>query len=164
MKPSLFLRRMPVFALAAALLAVASCGNTGKLSGKVIYQGNPVPRAKIQFLCDNGKLLDATSDDNGFYTVKGVPIGRVRVGVKNFTEGMAEGMAQFMQQQASKGSGKENAGDIKQSMEGMMKNVSGKSGGSFVLLPQRALDPEKSGIIFEVEGGSQTQDIIVPES
>jgi hypothetical protein len=163
MKFSILLRRMPAFALAAALLVVASCGNTGKLSGKVMFKGSPVPRAKIQFLCDNGKLLDATSDDNGNYTVRGVPIGRVRVGVKNFTEGMAEGMAQFMQDQANKGSGKEKGADIKQSMEGMMKNVGSKSGAGFMLLPKTVLDPEKSGIIIEVQGGSQEQDIIVPD-
>lgn len=163
MKSSLFLRRMPAFALAAALLVVSSCGNTGKVSGKVIYKGTPVPRAKIQFLCDNGKLLDATADDNGYYTVKGVPIGRVRVGVKNFTEGMAGAMGQFMQEQANKASGKEKGGDIKQSMEGMMKNIGGKGGGSVEILPKTAGDVEHSGILFEVEGGSQEFDIIVPD-
>jgi hypothetical protein len=156
--------RLPALALAATLLVVPGCGNTGKLSGKVLYKGNPVPRAKIVFLCDDGKLLDATADDNGHYAVKGVPIGQVRVGVKNFTEGMAEGMAQFMQNQANQQGGKEKAaGDIKQSMEGVMKNVGSKGGSSFVPLPEKAIDPKISGIVIEVKGGSQEQDIVVTD-
>jgi hypothetical protein len=151
-------------ALLFPTLLLSGCGRTGKLSGKVVYQGNPVPNAKIVFLCDNGRLLDATADENGRYSVAGVPIGRVRVGVKNFTEGMAEGMAQFMQKQATAQGGKEKAaGDIQQSAENMMKNISGgKGGSSLVLLPPKAIDPEKSGIEFEVKGGSQDQDIVVP--
>jgi hypothetical protein len=163
MKSTGFLSRLPAIALAATVLALPGCGKTGKLSGKVLYKGNPVPRAKIVFLCDGGKLLDATADDSGQYAVRNVPLGQVRVGVKNFTEGMAENMSQYMHNQANKQGPKEKAaGDIQQSMEGMKKNV-GAGGSGFVPLPDKAIDPEKSGIVIDVKGGSQEQDIVVTD-
>jgi hypothetical protein len=146
----------------ASIVLVSGCGNSGKLSGKVLYKGQPVPKAQIGFLCDNGYFGSATADDSGNYTVGNLPIGRVRIGVKNFTQGMADIQSNFMQKSIQGAGGKDKSGDIQQSMEGMMK-MSGSKGGGFVALPEKAIDPERSGISAQVKGGRQDFDIIVPE-
>jgi hypothetical protein len=150
-----------LLALASVLAMLHGCGGYGKLSGKVTYKGQAVPKATITFLCDNGQVKDATADDSGNYTVPKIPVGRARIGVKNFTQGMMDMQAQYMGKMQS--GEKDSKANIQQSVESMQKQAGGGSSGTYVRLPEQAIDPEKSGISVEITGGSQQFNIEVPD-
>ena len=152
--------RCRIFALPllVAMLGLAGCAKQGKLTGKVMYKGEPVPKAQIVFMSESGTIHDATADENGKYTAAKLPLGKMRIGVKNFTQGMADVQAEMMAKFG--GAGKDNK-DVQKSIESMRKETGASA--KFVALPQNVIDPEKSGLSVEVKGGTQEFDIVVPE-
>jgi len=48
-------------------------GPTGKITGKVIEKGNPIPYANVKIL--GGPRLGALTDENGAFSIPGVPVG-----------------------------------------------------------------------------------------
>jgi hypothetical protein len=61
------------------LLAIG-CGK-GTISGKVTYKDKPLTGGKVVFTTEKGKAVEGPIDDDGNYTVKGVPTGTARVTV-----------------------------------------------------------------------------------
>src|SRR5207302_11305753 len=110
------------------------------------------------FLFENGQVRDATADDSGNYTAIKLPLGKARIGVKNFTQGMADIQAKMM---SSFGQKSKDAKDVEKSVESLRKETGAPS--TFVALPEKVMDPEKSGLSVDVQGGTQAFDIVVPE-
>jgi hypothetical protein len=146
--------------LAAVLFA--GCGSRGTLYGTVAYKGKPVPKATIAFLCSAGAVPVTISDSEGNYRVSKVPLGQAKVSVQNLTQIMPAMMGKMMAKQKDAG-GKDAGKDSKAGIEQMMKQLGGGEDGKLLLLPERANDPERSGIAVDVLGGAQEFNIVITD-
>ncbi len=68
---SISIQKLPALALCVALLALSGCGSDGpprySLSGKVVYNGQPVPSGLVVFEPDNSK---GNKGPQGFSEIK----------------------------------------------------------------------------------------------
>jgi hypothetical protein len=68
-------------AVQAAPAGTAADGNTGTVTGRVSYKGQPLPGGVILFRSANGTSVRALIDATGAYQAQGVPVGAVRVAI-----------------------------------------------------------------------------------
>lgn len=131
-----------------SLTFVTGCGKSGppmgRVSGKVTYQGNPVPNATVTFLPagEGGQAAIGITDSAGNYQLS--TFGR--------NDGALVGThrANIVARAAYEGKIPEGAGEAL--LEELQ--VQGKP-----LIPQRYFNTETSGLTFDVKGGSNTIDI-----
>lgn len=77
-------RWIAALVLGTACAALAGCGaGTGELTGTVTYNSKPVRTGTVSVMADDGSLKSGTINDDGTYTVAGVPTGPVKVGVSS---------------------------------------------------------------------------------
>jgi hypothetical protein len=134
-------RRALAAALALAALPLAGCGGTGSVSGKVTYNGAPLPYGSVQFLTPGGAFVADIGPD-GSYSLSGVPAGPARVSVTCQDPRYAEHMRQL----AAHGRDPRSPAP-----RGRFDD--------FNKIPSRFNDPTTSGLAFEVQSGSQAWDI-----
>ncbi len=131
--------------LALLLVAAVGCGKPkGSLSGKVTYNGQPVPGGRVLFQPAQGAQLAATISDTGTYSISGVPTGEYKVAVDN------TGLKERDKLMAG-------PGGVKPPNLPEMPKVQG----TYVPLPPNASNPDQSGLKVTVKGGSQPFDIDV---
>ena len=125
---------------------MAGCGSSrtpqnAEVSGKVLFQGKPLPGGKITFVAVKGGFSAvATIDENGAYQVK-APVGEVEISVSNRMlepRGGAKTMGRLAKAQPGEG------GPVK---------------GQWVKIPSQYEDPSTSGLKYTVTKGSQTHDV-----
>ncbi len=150
----------PAAWLAPLLLlpVLAGCGQpTGHVSGKVTYNGQPLPGGRLTFRpADPTKnSVPAVIDADGHYEVT-LPAGEVTVAVDNREL-----------QPAERGSGPRPGlppgvqlppGGIKAAAENPAAQ-SGKLAGKYVPISDKFYEAETSGLKYSIKSGSQTQDI-----
>jgi hypothetical protein len=138
------------------LVVSAGCSSKGTVSGKVTYQGKPVPAGTVIFVPLAGGGGFTANIRDGAYTVEGLPLGPVKISVSTPVN------AAHMKELVSK---------MRPPPEMMQKVAPGKSAeGSAppsqdtqaVSIPARFQDPEKSGLTYTVKSGSQVYDIDIP--
>jgi hypothetical protein len=131
------------------LIGLSGCGSsTATVSGKVSYKGNPLKGGNITFASAEGKPSVSTSiDENGTYTCK-APTGKVKVSVEtaSLKPAMAGGKAPKYSPPA---------GQTSPYQSGDTSDLSKR----YTEIPETYSDPEKSGLSYEIKGGSQTIDI-----
>jgi hypothetical protein len=117
-----------------------------EVSGRVLYQGKPLPGGKVNFVSVEGEQTFASSgviDEKGNYTIK-APVGPVLIGVDNRMLKPQRGApAGFVK----KGAGRPDAGDptpVK---------------GAYKAIPPKFWTPDTSGLTYTVTKGEQTHDI-----
>lgn len=75
-----FLRLLPI------LLLLTGCGRSSieqvKVSGKVLYRGQPLPGGVVKFVSAKGFSSTATIDAEGNYQML-TPVGEMKIGVDN---------------------------------------------------------------------------------
>jgi hypothetical protein len=135
--------------LALGLLSVmAGCGKPrsaehADVSGKVLFQGKPLPGGEVSFVAVNGGFASTgTIDENGNYQIK-APVGEVTIGVMN-------------RMLASRGV-KASRLLRKTQEEGAKQRQALK--GQYVKIPSQYEDPATSGLKYTVKRGPQTHDI-----
>jgi hypothetical protein len=62
-------------------LKAAGASESGRVTGKVVYRGRPLPAGSVTFHAADGKAAFGMIDD-GVYQVRGVPAGKVRITVE----------------------------------------------------------------------------------
>jgi hypothetical protein len=112
-----------------------------EVSGKVLFQGNPLPGGQVTFITVKGGFAsNGTIDENGNYQIK-APVGDVKIGVTN---------------------------RILQSRSGSKTQAHPKKGaaseeplprGRWVKIPSSYEAPHTSGLTYTVKPGPQTHDI-----
>jgi hypothetical protein len=128
-----------------ALMAGCASSRTpqhAEVSGKVLFQGQPLPGGKITFVSVNGGYSSVgTIDENGAYQIK-APVGEVEIGVTNRIlrprGGATGGIPRLAKAQA-----------------GENQPVKGR----WVQIPRQYEDPHKSGLKYTVTRGPQTHDV-----
>lgn len=128
-----------------------------EVSGKVLFQGKPLPGGVVNFVAVNGGFANnAFIDENGNYKIS-APEGEVRIGVDN----------RMLQNPGLKGERKldKTASKKKAAVAENQKAQppAGPLKGRYVEIPENYTDPTKSGLTYTVKPGSQTHDIDLPD-
>jgi hypothetical protein len=138
-RPARLLAALP---LLAAIIWAAGCGGgkgkTDSVSGKVTLDGKPVA-GEITFICSDGKEFKSPLTQDGGYSIIAPPKGVAKIGVK----GMLLGLGGTLKKADSKGG----------------ESLATGPGSSGVAPPAKYADPAKSGLTYDIKGGSETHDI-----
>lgn len=72
-------------AAAGALLALTAlgCGGRGDVTGKVTYKGKPLVFGTVQFEASDKSFKQGTINEDGTYSIQGVPVGDANVAVNS---------------------------------------------------------------------------------
>jgi hypothetical protein len=124
--------------------AVTGCGgqSTGDITGKVTYDGKPLPAGRVMFFWRGGEnAYSSVIKEDGSYSLFKVPVGPVQVTVETFPPvpvGILGGM-----------------GGAKPDAAPTMPPGSAR----YVKIPAKYRDKIKSLLTYEVKKGAQTYDI-----
>lgn len=124
--------------LSLLTLMVGGCGgSSGTISGKVLYQGKPLPGGYVNFMSEDAKAVIKTSEigDDGSYSVSGMPVGSAKISVQGLA---ARNLATVPGQGGGKGS-------VPKQKE--------------VYVPPEYGNTETSGLKYDVKSGKQPYDI-----
>jgi hypothetical protein len=124
-------------------LVPSGCGvvgsDVGRVSGPVTFEGQPVTSGEVVFVLENGELLRGKLSAKGTYKFDDLPVGRVKIAVRTYPP------VPFPP--------KHEPGQTAPSPPVKDK--------SFVDLPTRYTDPDKSGLTLKVEKGEQNHPIVL---
>jgi hypothetical protein len=142
-------------------LLAAGCGTTKTVSGKVSFQGKPMPAGTVLFVQDKaGKTNTYTSQiaEDGTYTIPNLSPGPVKIAVQPLQPPnmppRAGGQVMGIPTATFGPEGHNPYGNVKGDESKYVKNF-----------PAKYKDPDTSGLTYTVEGsGSQTHDIDVPSN
>jgi hypothetical protein len=133
-------RRGPAFL--AFLLLAAGCGEPrGTLTGKVSYQGKELTEGQVSFFPETGSAVIAPIEPDGSYTARGLPVGPARVSVTPARNTSIEPMGSTIDH------------------EKLMKMMRPDGPRGTWIVPDNYSDPERSGIVCTVAGGTQGFDV-----
>lgn len=80
------LLRVPQIGLLLLSVALAGCGpGKGKVSGRVVFNGKPLPAGKVMFMPADGQssVITVDLDESGNFPQVELPVGEVMVSVDN---------------------------------------------------------------------------------
>jgi hypothetical protein len=148
--------------LVVMLPVIAGCGvGQARVSGKVLYNGAPLPGAQIMFRPADAtqNAVSARADADGRYEAV-LPVGEVKVSVDNRDQEphkkgpspLPPGLPPEISQKL-KGNGQPEAAAPKSG-----DNNPDKPAVKYIPIPANYYDIEKSGLGFRVEGGGGTQE------
>jgi hypothetical protein len=142
------------------VLAAAGCGaGEGRVSGRVLYNGRPLPGGRVTFRPADPRQnsVSAALDEGGNYTAV-LPAGPVQVSVDNRElepHASLAGLAPAnLAPDVRKVLGNPAPGKPSHPGDG-----SDNHAGNYVKIPDRYYDVESSGLDFTVTGGEQPHDI-----
>jgi hypothetical protein len=134
--------------LLGLLTGMAGCTKTphsiehAEVSGKVLFQGKPLPGGQVTFVTVQGFASSAPIDENGNYQIK-APTGEVQIGVEN----------RFLL--PSKRGPEKGFHPRRPGSKVEEKPIKGR----YVKISSRYSDPTTSGLTCTVKPGPQTHDI-----
>jgi hypothetical protein len=156
-------------ALPFLLLAMAGCGpGQGKVTGRVLYAGTPVPGGRVLFVpvTPGQNSVSALLTEGGDYEAV-LPTGEVQVSVDNreleprpaIPHGIPRGLPGGAQAKIAEALKKEAMAAPAGSTENPRQKIPGK----YLAIPKKYYDPKTSGIQFTVQRGDQKHDIELPK-
>ena len=114
-----------------------------EVSGKVLFQGKPLPGGIVSFAAVNGGFVSSgTIDEHGNYQIK-APVGDVEISVMN------------RMLQPSRGSKGMRPAPLKKTEAKEHQLLKGR----WVKIPSHYEDPHTSGLKYTVKQGPQTHDV-----
>jgi hypothetical protein len=124
-------------------LLATGCGGQGKgtVSGKVTYQGKPLPSGFVTFVPEQGAALHSEIQSDGSYRMNNVPLGAVKISVE----------PKSAQDTLKSSAMPRNPKDFSKAKTAMTE--------SDAKIPSRYADPNKSQLTYTVTKGSQQHDI-----
>ncbi len=127
-------------------VTIAGCGpRPASVSGTVTFKGRPLPSGTVMFHGSDGNVRHGSILENGKYTITEAPLGAVRITVQSHPVLPTRITGRFSTPPAAPPELTPKAPD-----EGKTREVP---------IPPRYKDPEKSGLTYTVNAGSQTHDI-----
>lgn len=146
-----------IVSLLLLLLLSAGCSSKGSVTGKVLYQGKPLPGGTVTFFCGSRGTFTSPIKEDGTYSVDKVRAGDAKIGVENQSLNRNRGAIPKMPggyKEKFKSMIPEDV-DASEMMPGFASSLPGK----YVPIPEHYSDPEKSGLTYTVTGGQQSHDI-----
>ncbi|HTV54212.1 MAG TPA: hypothetical protein VMI06_04780 [Terriglobia bacterium] len=138
-------------------LLLCGCSNSamgpeGVVSGKVNYQGKPLPGGRVTFLTSKGLVFSDVIDPEGNYKIKAT-VGEAKLAVDN---SMLNKSNQPTGPDLRHPPGVKPPPGVKVDDE---KSSAPTVTGTYVAIPQKYQSPDASGLTYSVKAGSQTHDI-----
>jgi hypothetical protein len=167
--PAELARTTTPVALAALAVALGGCARTASVSGRVTFNGKPLPMGRITFLGSDGRASDPGTIDEGRYEVTNAPRGECRIKIETqylvqmtaMMAGMSgrggrSGAADRGRQQFAEKMGQFQSEDRKKLQETVAS--------AYVEIPTKYEDPDKSGLTFTValSGNVCNLDLVAP--
>ena len=134
-------RLWSIVGLMVATVALTGCGGAGlgEVSGKVTFQGKPLPSGRIVFFCEGGgKPVISAQIADGKYTILNAAAGTAKVTVATFQ----------ISQVAVPGA----------IQSPTPTDAPAAPTGPYVAIPDRYKMPDTSGLTYTVTAGRQTKD------
>jgi hypothetical protein len=162
--------RPPSFLVLLCCLSLIGCGGPkfGKVSGKVTYQGKPLPGGKVMFWPQAAGVnpVSVPLQPDGSYTAEAVPAGEVSVTVETASvSGKPQGFAGQMAM-GQPGGTPQHGGPppevVKEIGDRMRKTgmiPAQPERGNYVEIDPKYSRPDQSGFKTTVEPGEQTYNI-----
>jgi hypothetical protein len=130
---------------ALLLLATVGCGRkTGSISGKVSYNGKPLPSGSVAIYGEAGGVASSQIEGDGSYTIQRAPLGPAKLTVVT-PRPHAQPRRSGRDRAPSKGPGGEQRAAAPEPKP--------------VAIPEKYQDPQQSGLTYTVKPGDQTFDI-----
>jgi hypothetical protein len=147
--------RTTLLVLALAPLSVG-CGSKGTVSGKVFYEGKPLPGGMVTFLpADATGAFHSVINEDGSYKVAGIPPGPATITVSSPDPPQP---ARQLAKQPTMEKLKSPKGEMSPEIAKHMGDPeAGKR--KYMTIPSNYKDPNKSGLTYAVKSGSQDFDI-----
>ncbi len=147
----------------AALLCLAGCGASGKVTGKVTYKGKPVPGGKVAFYGANNWTGTSEIEEDGSYSIAKVPSGTVKITVdtSSFRPAKLPFNAPKMPNMQDTSKMPKPPDMPEEAKKNPMYNPQARAEREkrYVEIPKKYADPEKSGLTYDVKSGTQTHNI-----
>jgi len=144
-------RRLGWVVLFGLLVLVSGCSRKASISGKVTYNGLPMPGGYVIFAPVEGGGGGTASIDpkDGSYEILDLPTGKMKIAVKPAQDpAMPRGMNAY--------GPPKDSGAPADAMKGLNQ---GSKGSKYVPVPLEKTDPETSALEVEVKAGKNTHDI-----
>jgi hypothetical protein len=134
------------------LFLLAGCSSKGTVTGKITYQGKPLPVGTVVFVPEQGGQAITSDIRDGEYKIVKISPGPVKIAIDTpAPSGQSnQFIQQMMQKQASFGKSSEESNKPDQAPKP-------------VPVPKKYHDPDTSGLRYTVKGGSQVYDIDLPD-
>jgi hypothetical protein len=136
------------------LVLAAGCGkkeayDTAEVTGRVLFNGEPLPGGRVTFVAvKGGTAVPGTIDEKGNYKVQ-APVGEVQISVDNSgLDPLKGGRMGSRSLPPLKRPGQKEPETLK---------------GTYVPIPNKYYDPTKSGLTYTVKSESQKHDIELKE-
>jgi hypothetical protein len=137
------------------LFGAAGCSSYGTVSGKVSHKGQTLGGGTVVFFSPGKGSVPAQISPDGSYTIAKVPIGPVKISVETAS---AKPAAAPKGMTPPPGAANVPPDAANSPVYGGQKS----SGGKYVPIPENYGDPEKSGLSYTVQSGSQSHNIELP--
>jgi hypothetical protein len=138
------------------LLLLAGCSSQGTITGKVTYQGNPLPSGTVTFVPEQGGQAVTCDIRDGEYKVTKISPGPAKIAVSTPSNpGEVKSFINKMQPPEMK----EKMAPGKSPPAGFDKSAEPPKP---VPIPKKFNDPNNSGLTYTVKSGSQVHDIDLP--
>jgi hypothetical protein len=141
-------RRLVQTAGAVLLLSIVGCAPSASVTGKVTYKGKALPGGRVIFLLANGQVASGEITKEGTYTIPKSQTGEAKVTVETSAP-----------PQIPKGAGGRGGLPPGAPPEARAAYEGAKDASTYVPIPERYRDPEKSGLKYTIKGGPNTYDI-----
>jgi hypothetical protein len=141
-------------------LFALGCGSTGQVSGKVAYQGKPMPGGAVSFMPVSGKgAYTSRIKADGSYAVFKVPVGEVKIIILPPTVN-SDPKVRMMAEAVKSGKMKVSPEELEQMPPAFRQAIEDPGAGSRAYpIPKKYTDPEQSDLKYMVTAGNQTYDI-----
>src|SRR5262245_31436662 len=159
-------------ALVLLLPVVAGCAPAiGKVTGKVTYNGQPVPGGFVTFRPADARQnsITATLEPDGRFPTIEIPAGEVMVTIDNREleprsgiPSLPPGLPLSPEMRAKLGSGKSAPTPPPEGAPRIGEDERRPSG-RYLPIPVKYYDAETSGLKFTIKGGEQTLDIVLTD-
>jgi hypothetical protein len=147
--------------LLAFLTLFAGCSSKGTVSGKVFYQGNPLPGGRVTFLQEHGAFHSVIHED-GSYQITGISPGLATITVSSPDPPKPTGSSP-MEKAAENAKARkvEISPEMAKLLEEAKKHMGDPEAGKrrYMAIPHHYKDPDKSGLTYTVKSGVQQFDI-----
>jgi hypothetical protein len=140
-----------------ALLLAGCSSSQGTITGKITYQGKPLPAGTVTFVPTQGGHAVTSEIQDGEYKVTKVPVGLVKIAVTTPSQAPSP---QFLETKMALPADLLEKAQPGKSAESPAKAPKAKKP---VPIPTKFSDPDKSGLTYTVKRGPQVFDIDLPD-
>jgi hypothetical protein len=141
-----------LLSLAASIGLFGCGGSSGTVAGKVYYKGELVKGGNVQFVASDGSARSSAIAEDGTYTIDKLHLGEAKISVDTSSFKPQKGFYAYGSKPMKPPPGQpEGSGYKPPDTQELAKR--------YVAIPEKYIDPNKSGLKYTVKSGRQDYDI-----